>query len=182
MRNNYDIIVNMEKIYLLEKKPNTLSFYKEVYMLEFTESIGKYNSFYCTNPDKRDKSLNELGKQLLRKHPLKNKKKKKPSKIFHIFNIIKKQERNVLSQKEIDRLLVNINVGDIDNNSDINETDLIHTTGVLIQKEINFLLATKEGCDNISEERTLSQEEINKLFEKIEPKRPCFIKRVKDKK
>jgi len=52
----------------LNKKRNTLSFYKEAQNIEFTEIIGKMDKSCCISSKKRDEILAKMGKELSKKY------------------------------------------------------------------------------------------------------------------
>jgi len=83
------------------KERTALSFQREAQNIEFNQIIGEMDANCHTNSKKRDEILANLGKRLFKKHPL----VKSRNTIFSI-RIIKRTR--ILSQKEIDSLLLSV--------------------------------------------------------------------------
>jgi hypothetical protein len=85
-----------------DKKPNKLSFHKEVQNLEFIETIGNMNSFFCIDSNERDKVLVKIGKKLFKNHPeRKISRIRITKKVYFEVSLV----REPLSQEEIDEML-----------------------------------------------------------------------------
>jgi hypothetical protein len=95
-------------MYLLEYNEmlGTLSFQHEVKSLEFAGIIGEIDITLCSNPAKRNKRLEKMGKRLFAEWPL-----FVPPPPFKLKRARRKIIRE-LSQKEIDRLLIAVTEND----------------------------------------------------------------------
>jgi hypothetical protein len=88
------------KLLELDKNKNAFSFCKEALNLEFTEIIGNMDSSCCIGSKKRDEILVKIGEESLKEYKKIEKRKK--------FSINIRMRPNVLSQKEIDKLLTTV--------------------------------------------------------------------------